>query len=204
MTETRLARAISYLCHPLFIPLYMLILLFNLPGFPVPVLPLRPQLYLAALVVLTTVVLPLTLTWFLRRLGLVGSITMERREERAFPILTTALFYYLTYYLLKGIHPSALFSFYMLGATLLGIVSMLVNFFRKISLHMEAAGSVTGLFLGLSLNFGINLQTAVMASVLIAGVIGYARMKMETHRPAEIYSGYLTGAVVMTLLMLLP
>ncbi len=204
MTETRLARAISYLCHPLLIPSLVWLLISLLPGLPAPSIPLRNWLMIAGLILLTTLILPLALAWTLRRLGLVGSMMMERREERALPILTTAVFFYLTYYLLKDLHPVGLFSFYMLGSTLLGIVSMLVNFFRKISLHMVAAGSVTGLFLGLSINFGIPLHTAAMSSILVAGIIGYARLKLDTHRPGEIYAGYVTGAAVMTLLMLLP
>jgi hypothetical protein len=43
----------------------------------------------------------------------------------------------------------------------------------------------------------------VPATILLAGVIGYARLKSDSHEPAEIYSGFAMGVVVMTLLMIL-
>ena len=91
----------------------------------------------------------------------------------------------------------------MLGATLLSIMSLVVNFYRKISLHMIGIGGFTGLFLGLALNFGINLTIEVTAAIMLAGVIGFARLKSDSHDPAEIYSGFIMGALTMTLLMML-
>ena len=79
----------------------------------------------------------------------------------------------------------------------------MVNFYRKISLHMIGIGGFTGLFLGLSLNFGINLNTEMIAGILLAGIIGFARLKSNSHQPAEIYTGFLMGVLVMTVLMTL-
>ena len=83
------------------------------------------------------------------------------------------------------------------------ILSLAVNFYRKISLHMIGIGGFTGLFLGLSLNFGINLNTEMIAGILLAGIIGFARLKSNSHQPAEIYTGFLMGVLVMTVLMTL-
>ena len=68
---------------------------------------------------------------------------------------------------------------------------------------MVGAGSFTGLFLGLSLNFGINLNTEIFSGILLAGIIGFARLKSNSHQPAEIYTGFMTGVVVMTILITL-
>ena len=203
MTETKLARVISYLFHPLLMPLYILLLLLNLDSFLSVSLPFSYKLALTGVVFLTTILSPLFVTWMLCRLRIISSVFMSRKEERIYPVLAISVFYYLTYFLLRGIHISTIFSFYMLGATLLAILTLAVNFFRKISLHMIGIGSFTGLFLGLSLNFGINLDREVFLGILLAGVIGFARLKENSHQPAEIYSGFIMGVVVMTVLMIL-
>jgi hypothetical protein len=201
--ETKLARGISYIFHPLLIPTYILLALLNFNDFISHSVPFSYRLILSGVVFLTTFIFPLILTWLLYRLELVSSFFLFRKEERIYSILAISIFYYVTYSLLKGIHISTIFSFYMLGATLLAILSLVVNFYRKISLHMIAAGSFTGLFLGLSLNFGINFNAEVFTSIILAGIIGYARLKSNTHKPAEIYSGFAMGAIVMTLLIIL-
>jgi hypothetical protein len=203
MLGTKLARVISYVFHPLLIPTYILLLLLNLNSFLTLSLPVSFKLTLAGVVFLTTVLFPLFLTWMLYRLSIISSVVMAAKEERIYPILAISVFYYLTYFLLRGIHISAIFSIYMLGATLLAILSLMVNFYRKISLHMIGIGSFTGLFLGLSLNFGINLHAEICAGILLAGIIGFARLKSNAHQPAEIYSGFAMGVFVMTILMIL-
>jgi len=203
MNEQKLARIISYIFHPLLMPLYILLLLLNVSTFLSYSLPVNYKMGLAGVVILTTILFPLFLTWILLRLRIISSVFMDKMEERTFPILTISVFYYLTYFLLRGIHISTIFSYYMLGATLLAILSLVVNFYRKISLHMIGAGSFTGLFLGLSLNFGINLNMAVLAGILLGGIIGFARLKSNAHQPAEIYSGFAMGVVVMTVVMIL-
>ena len=201
--ETKIAKGISYLFHPLLIPTYTLLLLQNIDIFVSHPVPVTYQRLLLGIVFLTTFLFPLALTWFLYRLRLISSLFLSGREERIYPILSISVFYYITYYLLRGTHISIIFSYYMLGATLLAIMSLIINFYRKISLHMIGAGSITGLFLGLSLNFGVNFTVEVVAGIMLAGIIGYARLKSNSHDPAEIYSGFAMGVVIMTLLMIL-
>jgi len=201
--ETKVARGITFLIHPLLIPTYVLLVLLNLNVFVSHSVPITYRLALTGMVFLTTFVFPLFFTWLLYRLEMISSLLLIRREERIYPILAISIFYYATYYLLKGIHLSTIFSYYMLGATLLALLSLVINFYGKISLHMVATGSFTGLLLGLSLNFGVNLNSEICATIVVAGIVGYARLKSGMHKPAEIYSGFAVGAIVMTLLIIL-
>ncbi len=201
MIETKFARVISYVFHPLLMPMYVFLYLFTLDSFLSRSIPFTFKLALAGVVVLTTVLSPLFLTWMLKRLRIISSYYMSEKEERMYPVLAISVFYYLTYYLLRGIHISTIFSYYMLGAALLAILSLAINFFAKISLHMIGVGSVAGLFLGLALNFGINLNMEILSGILVAGFIGFARLRSNDHQPAEIYSGFTLGLLVMTGLM---
>ena len=200
MMETKLARVISYVFHPLLMPSYVLLLLINLDGLLTNTIPFSYKMALSGVVFLTTVLSPLFLTWILYRLGIISSLFLAHKEERVYPVLAISVFYYLTYYLLRGVHVSAIFSYYMLVATLLAILSLIVNFYWKISLHMVGVGSITGLFLGLAFNFGMNLNIEIFTGILLAGIIGYARLKTNSHQPAEIYTGFMMGVIVMALL----
>ncbi len=199
--EIKIARMISYLFHPLMMPCYILILLLNINNYASLLVPLNYKLMITGIVLLMTVILPLCFTWLLIKLQYITSVYMTTREDRVYPIISLAVFYYATYFLLKEVHIAAIFSYYMLGATLIAILSLVINFYRKISLHLLAMGSFTGLFLGLSLQYGINFTPEIMVGILLAGVVGYARLKSNAHQPSEIYSGFLMGAVVLAALI---
>ncbi|MCK9422185.1 MAG: hypothetical protein M0Q38_06275 [Bacteroidales bacterium] len=201
--ENRLAKGISYAFHPLLIPGYILLLLMNIISPNSLMVPVSYKLILLGIVLLTTFLLPLFLTYLLLRLQLISSFFLYRKEDRVYMILAVSIFYYLTYYLLKGVHLSVIFSYFMLGSTILAVLSLVINFYFRISLHMIGIGSITGLFLGLSLKYGINFNGVLFASIFTAGMIGYARLKLNAHNPAEIYSGYFTGALIMTFLVIL-
>ena len=196
--ESRIAKVISYLLHPIFIPMYVLVFLLNFSSSASLILPFSYMLKLAGAVFLITIAMPLLLIWSLNRLGYVASIHLTTKEERMYPILSMAFFYYIAFYVLKDLHVTSLFSYYMLGATLLTSLTLIVNFYAKISLHMIGIGSFTGLFLGMTLNFGIDYSGEILTGILLGGVIGFARLRADSHTPAEIYSGFAAGCLILT------
>lgn len=115
--EQRIGRLLTIIFHPLFIPFYMLVVLLNIDVLFAMMIPLRVKLILSGLVFLTTIVFPLLCVFFLYKLKLVRSLHLESKEERIYPLLILAVFYYLTYYLLKSFPISFIFSYYMLGST---------------------------------------------------------------------------------------
>lgn len=201
--KDKLAGGISYFFHPLMIPLYVLLMLLGLNSFFSLLVPLSFKLALTGIVVLTTVLFPLIITFLLRRLKIISSFYLEQKEDRIFPILCSAVFYYLTYYLLKRVQFASLFSYFMLGVTLLAIIALVLTFYSKISLHMIGMGSLTGLFLGLTLNFGPHFLNLFFIGVLCSGLVGFARLYLNAHKPAEIYSGFFLGVMVLSILIML-
>jgi membrane-associated phospholipid phosphatase len=65
---------------------------------------------------------------------------------------------------------------------------------------MLGIGGMTGLLMGLSLNLNIDLTWFVIAAIILAGFLGFARIQSNSHKPSEIYSGFLVGGVVLFLL----
>jgi len=200
--EERIAKMFTIVFHPLFVPFYMLLILLNVNTFFAMMIPVKAKLLLSGLVFLTTILLPLLIVFLLYRLKLVKSFYLQSREERIYPLLTVAVFYYITYYLLKSFPISFIFSYYMLGSTFLTILAMIISFYRKISLHMIGIGGMLGLLMGLSLNLNLDLTWFVISAIILGGFLGFARIQSNSHKPSEIYSGFLVGVSVMFLLFI--
>lgn len=188
---------ISWLFHPLLMPVYAMIMLLVFQGISYQMIPLNLKLLLLGMVFIASVLVPLGLIYLLYKLGLISSLYMNTREERLFPLLVIAIFYYVTYYLLKGIPLSLIYHMYMLGGTLLAIVLMAINFFRKVSLHAAGMGALTGLTAGTAFHDGANLGLPIAVLLLLSGVVASARIKLNAHQPSEVYLGWVTGALIM-------
>jgi hypothetical protein len=200
--EERFAKLLTIIFHPLFVPFYMLMILLNVNVLFAILIPIKAKLILSGLVFLTTILLPLLIVFLLYKLKLIKSFYLESREERIYPLLTLALFYYLTYYILKSFPISFIFSYYMLGSTFLTILALIISFYRKISLHMIGIGGMLGLLVGLSLDLGLDMTWFIVAAIILGGFLGFARIQSNSHKPSDIYSGFLVGAGVMFLLFI--
>ena len=200
--SSSLARTISGLFHPVLMPFFTLMLMLQSHSFFSGLLPFKEILILMGSVLLTTMICPFLIIFFMYKVKLISSLYMEKREERVFPLLSIGVFYYLTYYLLKGISLSVLFSYFMLGATLLILICLFVNFFFKISLHMAGIGGVTGFWLGLSIRQGTSHVILLASLFLLCGLLGFARLKNGNHSPKEVYTGLFLGACTMFILMM--
>ena len=195
--ENRIAKIISYIFHPVLMPAYSLLLLFNLKSYFNFELEFRSRLILFAFVLITTVVFPLLIVLLMKRQGFIQSFLMETRQERRFPYLITAIFYFLTYNMFRQMQLPGMYVFYMMGATSLLVMVVIVNLWWKISTHMVGMGGIFGFITGLSLKLGIDMTFIIAIIILVSGIVGYARLRSSSHKPAEIYTGFLTGAVVM-------
>lgn len=195
--EKYIAKTISVLFHPLLIPTYTMLILLNIDIYFALLIPDPAKWRLLILIFVLTFLFPSFITIILLKRRIINSLEMKTREERIFPILITALFFYLTYFLFKKLDLAVVFNYFALGATLLVIIALFINFFWKISIHMVALGGMFGSLLGISLSFLIELPLLLTLVILIAGLTGYARLKTGSHIPSQVYIGFLSGAVIM-------
>ncbi len=201
--QDKTSQIVSYIFHPLLFPFYTIITLITQKPYLYIDVPLSYTIFLLGTVLLTTIIFPLFINYFLFRKQVITSFFLKTKEERVDPILCIAIFYYLTYYLLKGVLVSGFFSYYMLGATLLAIFALLINFYHKVSLHLISIGAFTGFYLGMAITSGYNFLHYILLGIFLSGLIGYARLKSQSHIPSEIYSGFLVGFFTMIALVFL-
>ncbi len=195
--DDRVARFLSFLFHPLLIPTYLLVILLGIDTTYSVLLPLKMKLLVVGTILVTTFIFPLIVIFIMFRMKIVSSLYLPLREERIFPLITVAIFYYLTFYLIRNVYLPQNFQLFILGATLLTVVTLAVTLFFRISMHMIALGSITGLFIGMAITSDGYALFLVFGTILISGLTGSARLKLNAHQPVEIYSGWLMGAIVM-------
>lgn len=201
--ELKTAGMISVLLHPILLPFYLLVFLLFGFRYEFTEVPLQLKLLLTGVVIFTTLLLPLFFIWILRRTGYIRSFRMVSREERPYPLIIMAIFYYATYYVIRDVPVSPVFNLFLPGASLLAGLTAVISLFSRISLHMTGLGGICGLFYGLALHPGLPVVPEMIIAILIAGITGYARLAPGEHTPREIYSGFGTGLVCMTLVMLM-
>ncbi|GMT45274.1 MAG: hypothetical protein IEMM0006_1106 [bacterium] len=200
--EKIFARVLSIIFHPLLVPTWFLLILFKLPFYTHLNFPTKINAMVLFFVFVMTFVLPAlaaTGMWFLK---LIENLEMRQRHERTFPMIAIAVFFYITFYLLKQLSVFQAVTIFMLGSTMLVVLGLGFNYFYKISQHMIAWGGLTGALIALGLSLHSPFYFWLFGIIMVSGIMGFARLKTASHTPFEIYSGYLLGVLVMTGLFL--
>jgi len=192
-----LANFISILFHPLFIPLYvLLVLLFSNAYFAV-ILNRSFKIFLFLFTLTAGVVLPLLSATLFKKFGIISSLRMPDRKERVLPFLMTSIYYIIAFSSLQKIEylPST-YSKLFLATSLILLCVALITYFWKISIHLMSLGSMVGLLLALNLDNPFFLLPFI-TTILIAGITASSRLSLKVHTPAQLYLGFLFGFVFM-------
>lgn len=196
MLQKGLPKTISVVLHPLVMPLFGLIILFN-SGTYLAYLPFDFKKSVFLLVAICTFVIPLLFLplYYFRRV--ITSVEMNTTQERIVPLIVTAVLYYLAFQLLNGHNIPRALQLFLLGSTLCVLFTLIITFFWKISAHMVGMGGIVGLILALSLILHTDLLLFLMAGILLSGIIGTARLLLGSHTPAQVYAGFFLGMITM-------
>jgi hypothetical protein len=201
--EKRLAQIIAILFHPLLIPTYSFLLLFNIDSYLTLQLVFKAKLVLTLMIFTSTVVTPLILFTIFKRNRMIVDFHMRTKEERLYPYLSLTTIYFLLYLLISRTALQPIYGFILLSTTIVSLTVFFINLRWKISVHTAAMGGLTGMILGLSYRLQTDLFIMTGIIIICSGLVGFARLKTDSHKPSEIYSGYLVGATIFLLMFLL-
>ncbi|MES2591228.1 MAG: hypothetical protein V4608_05035 [Bacteroidota bacterium] len=200
--ETRIAKTISYLLHPLLMPTYGFAIIFFTNNFLSTFTAPDVKLIILTITFVFTFVLPAVNVLVLLKLGRINSLGMETSHERTVPYTSTALYYFALFYLFYNAGFPKVFQILILGAGISLLLTILINFKWKISAHMIGIGGTAGAALGIGYRLQLDLHNVLLVLLLLSGFVGYARLKLNTHTPAQVYSGFALGFLVELLLMI--
>jgi hypothetical protein len=194
------ARIISVLFHPLIMPTLGFLLLFN-SGTYLAYLPFDYKKMILLIVILCTFIIPLSLIPFFLYQKLIFDIHLSRTRERYIPLVISFLLFIFCYFLLKKIPVPPDYRTFCLGCAASVFVVLLVMSKWKISLHMLGIGGLAGLISYLIIQMKVNLEFYLIITIIAAGIIGTARLILNAHKPFEIYTGFLTGFLIIASVM---
>ena len=196
------ANFISIIFHPLFIPLYvLLVLLFSNAYFAV-ILNRSFKIFLFFFTVTAGVILPLLSATLFKKFGMISSLRMPNRKERVLPFLITSIYYIIAYSSLQKIeYLPSIYSLLFLATSFILLSVAIITYFWKISIHLMSLGSMVGLLLALGLS-NPSFLLPFLITILIAGLTASSRLTLKAHSPAQLYLGFLFGFVFMFLVFL--
>lgn len=191
-----LAMCISYICHPVFFPLVMAVALSRLAPAVFMGIP-EKQLGLWFLSIgITAVFFPLFSILLMKPLGFIGSFQMPTARERTIPLMATMIFYFWITHVFNSMPgtPVPLILKVLLLGNFWGLVGLfMINIFTKISMHTAAAGGMIGIIIVLMIISPVNMVTPLFAALVIAGIIGSARLVVGAHQKGDVWLGYIIG-----------
>ena len=191
-----LAHIISYLFHPVFIPIYVTLFLLYVHPSAFAGFSDESKQRTLLIIGLNLVLFPLITVLLLKATGFVNSLYLKTQKDRIIPYIAAGIFFFWTYTVFKEqpAYPSIL-TVYIFGIFLSSSAALMANIYIKVSMHAIGTGGFLGLFI-IIMNINSMLMSWPIALVLlITGIVCSSRLLLKNHQPIEIYIGLFIGII---------
>lgn len=188
-----IAHFLSVILHPVLMPTYVLYFLLHHNSYFAYSTSPTEKLALYSIIILNTLILPVAISYFLVYKKWIRSFAMEEKEERILPFVSNAILLLIAYYMMKQLVLPRVYYLMILGAAAAVVIAIIINMKWKISIHMIGIGGILGTFFGLSTFMLVDLRIPILFCLLIAGILGTARLSLKAHSPMQIYAGFIVG-----------
>ncbi len=188
-----LSQLVSYFFHPIFVPLAGTVSYFLItPKYTT--LEMRSGNILPVFIL--TIIIPILSFFILKNLGIVGSVFLQKTEERKYPLMISLILLFMI--LLKVIpdNYNVELYFFFLGLIAASSTCLLLLYIPfKTSLHMMGMGSILMYLFALSFHFERNIVLAISFMFFASGLVASSRLYLKAHTRTELLIGFLVGAV---------
>jgi len=187
-----LLNAISYIFHPLFIPIGGTLCYFlTTPTYN----SLQLQSGNILPIFILTIIIPIILFFILKNLGLITSIFAPNLEERKYPLYLSMIIYLMILYKVIPLNYINELYYFFVGLLIATFATLLLLFLKiKSSIHLLGMGSILIYLIGLSIHFEINITFAIAIFTLMTGLVATSRLFMEAHTKIELLIGFMIGS----------
>ena len=197
----RTARVISAIFTPFSIPFLAFLILFLFSY--LRIMPIQYKLIVLGVVYCFTILMP-TLTIFLfRKINGFSPEDLGERKRRFMPFLLTITSYVFCLVMMHRLNIPWYMTGIILAALIMMVICIIVNLKWKLSEHMAGVGAIVGGLVSFSALFGYNPIWWLCLFILIAGVLGTARIILQHHTLGEVLVGFVVG-LICSLLVLHP
>ena len=190
-----IAKTLSVLLYPLFVPTYGIALFCWMQSFEEQ--PLHWIWILVAIIgtFIFTCVLPVTAIWVMMKRGQVKDLYIDNPAERTVPYMYSAIgFVFWCWLLIKVLQAPNYLCAVAVGATItIGIVAI-INKWWKISAHLAGLGGLIGGIFSYCLGIGaIPTWYALCAWFALSWLLMWARLYLNAHTSTQVCAGWLLG-----------
>lgn len=190
-----LAKAISAVFYPLFVPTIGMALLCH--AFHNQVMPLTTAWVVIAIVCtfILTCILPLTAIMVLIKRGTITDIYITDHRQRTMPYLYAIVgFAFWSYLLIFTLQAPLCINVVAIGATIALILVMVINRWWKISAHLTGMGGLLGGILSYCLAItAVPTWSTLCIWLILTLILIYARLWLKAHTPTQVVAGWLLG-----------
>lgn len=197
----RLAQIISIVFHPVFMPLLGLLIIFSAPTL-LSFSPLKIKYLTSLVVIVNNIILPLSIALILYSRGVIKSFYAHQKHERTILLTITLVLYFITTLFLVKMPVPNLIKAYFVATTVITFVTILINFFWRLSLHSVAVGGILTLVCFMAYLFEVPVTIYLAGMVFLSGLVMFARLYNHDHEPDEVWTGFFTGAASMAISLL--
>ena len=198
-TMLRVARVTSIVFTPFSIPFLAFLVLFLFSY-----LRIMPILYkgiVLGIVYCFTILTPTITIFLFWKINGFARQELSERKKRYVPILLTIISYVFCLLMMRKLN----IPWYMTGiifvSLVISIICILVNLKWKLSEHMAGMGGIIGGLVSFSALFSYNPVVWLCLFILIAGILGSARIVLGHHTLGEVLSGFVVGLVCSFLIL---
>ncbi len=191
-------KSVSYILHPLWMPLVGAIIYFvTAPRF----IPNEIIVMKVFGLVILTVLIPIALYFFLKNIGAVSSIHLENVRQRKIPLLLLCVLLVIVLKVIVDIYQYPELYFFFLGVLFSALSAIFMALFKvKTSLHMIGISGIAMFTIVLSIHFEINLTLLIAFLMAANGLVATSRLHCRAHNNIELALGFFTGLLPQIIL----
>ena len=190
-----IAKIVSYIFHPLFLPLYMTYFILEVRSYQFAVIDPWAKTLRFLLIAISCTFMPLVSVLLLRALNFIDSIYLKTQRDRIAPYMICMIFYFGVWVYFKKNHIETDLVRMALALFNASVAGFLLNIVMKVSMHAIAVGVMTTLIAILAFNETVNLSLYLSLALFISGIVCTSRLIISDHRPKEIYIGFVAGVL---------
>lgn len=192
-TLIRVARMVSAIFTPFSIPFLAFLILFLFSY--LSIMPIQYKLIVLGIVYCFTIMIPVLTIFIFKKINGFSAQELGERKKRYVPFFLTITSYVFCLLMMNRLNIPWYMSGIILAALIMMVICIVVNLKWKLSEHMAGAGAVIGGLVAFSALFGYNPVWWLCLFILVAGVLGTARIILGHHTLGEVMGGFAVGFI---------
>lgn len=189
----RIARVISAIFTPFSIPFLAFLVLFLFSY--LSIMPTRYKLIVLGVVYCFTILIPTLSIFMFRKINGFTKKELGERKRRFMPFVLTIISYGFCLAMMHSLNIPWYMAGIILVALIVMVISVTINLRWKVSEHMAGMGAIVGGLASFSALFGYNPVWWLCIFILIAGILGTARIILQHHTLGEVLAGFAVGLI---------